>query len=153
MKKQILMRALIGAPIGVTVCTLITILFSLSYGSVEYFAAPYELIAECGSELGAVVLQTVFGMLYGAVWGGASVIWRIESWSLLKMTLSHLVLCSAVSLPIAYFLQWMPRSFVGVLGYFGQFFLIYAVIWVSQYSVIKRQIKRMNHRRKEKNQS
>ncbi len=39
-------------------------------------------------------MQTVLGMVYGAMWGGASVIWEIENWSLLKMTLSHLAICS-----------------------------------------------------------
>lgn len=146
MKKKIFMRALLGAPIGLTICNVVSIIISLIYGSGEYFAVPHELIAQCGSEVQAVILQTAFGMLYGAAWAGASVIWEMEGWSLLKMTLTHLVICSISSFPIAYFLQWMPHSLLGVLRYFGIFFAVYTVVWLSQYCAIKRQIEQMNNK-------
>lgn len=108
-KKNI--RALsLGAPIGLTICTMITIVFSLIYGDGEYLAVSHDLAAQCGSEIEAVILQTAFGMLYGAIWGGASVIWEMENWSLMKMTITHLVICSVISFPIAYFMQWMPHN-------------------------------------------
>lgn len=144
MKKKILSRSLVGAPIGLTICTLITIIFSLIYGNGEYFPTPHELIAACGSELKAVLLQTVFGMIYGAVWGGASVIWEMENWSLMKMTLCHLAVCSIASFPIAWILQWMPHSLLGAGIFFGIFFAIYAAIWCFQYAVSKRQIEQIN---------
>lgn len=139
-------RALIGAPIGLTISTIITIIFSLIFGEGSYFAVPHELAASCGSEISAVILQTVFALLYGGMWGGASVIWEMENWSLLKMTLTHLVVCSVISFPIAYFMQWMPHSIPGALSFFGLFFAIYAVIWFSQYCSIRKQIAQLNDR-------
>jgi len=146
MKKKIFMRALVGAPIGLTISTIITIIFSLLFGEGAYFAVPHDLAAACGSEINAVLLQTVFALLYGAMWGSASVIWEMENWSLLKMTLTHLAVCSVVSFPIAYFMQWMPHSIPGALAFFGMFFAIYTVIWLSQYCAIKRQVAQMNSR-------
>lgn len=146
MKKKIFTRALIGAPIGLTISTLITVIFSMIYGAGTYFAVPHDLVSACGSEINAVMLQTVFALLYGAMWGGASVIWEMEDWSLLKMTVTHLAVCSVTSFPIAYFMQWMPHNIPGALGFFGLFFVIYAVIWLSQYCVIKRQVSQMNCR-------
>lgn len=146
MKKKIITRALIGAPIGLTISTLITIIFSLIFGEGSYFAVPHDLTAACGSEISAVILQTVFALVYGAMWGGASVIWEMENWSLLKMTVTHLVVCCAVSFPIAYCMQWMPHNIPGALCFFGLFFAIYAVIWLTQYCAIKKQIAQMNSR-------
>lgn len=146
MKKKILMRALIGAPIGLTISTLITIIFSLVFGEGAYFAVPHDLADACGNEITAVILQTIFALLYGAMWGGASVIWEMENWSLLKMTLVHLAVCSVASFPIAYFMQWMPHSIPGALAFFGMFFAIYAVIWLSQYCAIKKQVEQLNSR-------
>lgn len=146
MKKKIIMRALLGAPIGLTISILITIIFSLIFGEGSYFAVPHDLTAACGGELNAVMLQTVFALVYGAMWGGASVIWEMENWSLLKMTLTHLAVCSAASFPIAYFMQWMPHNIPGALCFFGLFFAIYAVIWLTQYCAIKRQVEQMNSR-------
>lgn len=146
MKKKILVRALFGAPIGLTISTLITIIFSLIFGNGTYYPVPHDLAATCGSETGAVIVQTISALLYGAMWGGASVIWEMEGWSLLKMTLTHLAVCSAVSFPIAYLMQWMPRNIPGALCFFGLFFAIYAVIWLSQYCAMKKQIEQLNSR-------
>lgn len=150
MGKKIFVRCLMGAPIGLTICTVVSILFSLLYGNGEYFAVSQELIAECGSEIKAVILQTIFGMIYGAIWGGASVIWENEKWSLLKMTFTHLVICSIASFPIAYFMQWMPHSILGAFCFFGMFFAIYAMVWFSQYCAIKKQVEQINSKLQEK---
>lgn len=149
MKKKILVRSLLGAPIGLTICTVVTIIFSLNYGNGEYYPASHVLIAACSSEIQAVILQTVLTMIYGAMWGGASVIWEMENWSLLKMTLSHLVICSIASFPIAYFLHWMPHNLLGAFSFFGLFFAIYAAIWLSKYRAIKKQIEQINSKLKE----
>ncbi|MCH5270917.1 MAG: DUF3021 domain-containing protein [Lachnospiraceae bacterium] len=151
MKKKIFVRALLGAPIGLAICTVVTIIFSLIYGNGEYLAASHDLIAACSSEIQAVILQTVFSMIYGAVWGGASIIWEAESWSLLKMTLTHLAICSISTFLIAYFLQWMAHSLLGAFCFFGMFFVIYTIVWLSKYCAIKRQIEQMNSKLKEKN--
>lgn len=144
MKKKIIVRALVGAPVGLTISTIITIIFSLIFGEGTYYAVPHDLAASCGSEISAVILQTVFALLYGAMWGGASVIWEMENWSLLKMTLTHLVVCSVASFPIAYLMQWMPHNISGALCFFGLFFAVYAMIWLSQYCAIKKQVEELN---------
>lgn len=151
MKKKIILRSLIGAPIGVTVSYLITVLISLTIADGNFYPVVPELTADCGSELNAVLLQTVFSLLYGAVWGGASVIWDMESWSLLRMTVTHLVICSTVTFPIAYLMRWMSHNIMGILLYFGIFVTVYALIWISQYQAIKRQIEQINHKMQDKN--
>lgn len=144
MKIKALKRALIGAPIGVTISAIISIIISLIKSDGSYYAAVPQLVNDIGSEIMAVIVQTLCSMLYGAAWAGASVIWDNEKWSILRQTTTHLVICSVSSLPIAYLMHWMEHSLSGILGYCAIFLFTYAVIWLSQYSALKRRIDSLN---------
>ncbi len=144
MKKKVIIRCLIGAPIGLALSTIITIAISLTLGDGHYYAVVPELIADCGTEINAVLLQAICSLLYGAAWAGASLIWEIDDWSILRQTVTHLIVCSLCTFPIAYFMHWMNHSVLGVLSYFGIFFAIYFAIWFSQYMAIKKRIQQIN---------
>ena len=146
MKKEILKRCLLGAPIGLAIGTIITIIISLSVGDGTFYAVVPSLITDMGSEINAMMLQTALSMFYGAAWAGASLVWDAEGWSLLKMTLVHLAIASVATFPVAYFARWMPHTLSGVMIYVGIFLLIYAGIWVSQYSTMKKRVKEMNEK-------
>ncbi len=145
MKKKITIRCLIGAPVGLAISTFITIIISLAIGDGSYHAVAPELVGDFGTEINAVLLQAVFSMLYGAAFGGASLIWDTE-WSLLRMTATHLAVCSAATFPVAYCMRWMEHSVFGILKYFGIFAAIYAVIWITQYAGMKRKVRAMNRK-------
>ena len=149
MKKKLIFRCLIGAPLGLALSTLITVFISLTVGDGNYYAVVPSLIGDCGSELNAVLIQTVCSLLYGAAWAGASLIWEKENRSLLWQTAVHFIVCSAATFPIAYITQWMAHSLWGVLSYFAVFAGIYIVIWLTQYAAVRRRLKKMNMRMKE----
>lgn len=146
MKKELLKRMLLGAPLGLAISTLITIAISLTVGDGQYYAVVPSLARDMGSEINAVMLQAGLSMIYGAAWAGASVIWDAERWSLLKMTLVHLIVTSLATFPIAYFARWMPHSTTGILIYIGIFVGIYLAIWFSQYTAMKKRIQAMNEK-------
>lgn len=151
MKKKVMIRCLLGAPVGLTVSYLITVLISVFVADGKYYPVVPELTAQCGSEINAVLLQTACSLLYGLAWGGISVVWEMEEWSLLRMTLTHLAVCSAATFPIAYFMWWMPHSIQGILCYFGIFLGIYLCIWCSQYHVMKKRVEQLNRKVREEN--
>ena len=150
MKKKVLMRTLIGAPIGLLISLVIALIISFVIGDGAYYPVIPELAEDCGGELWAVLLQSACSLLYGAAWGGASVIWEMERWSLLRQTVTHLVICSAATFPVAYFTRWMPHSVVGILGYYGIFLGIYALIWLSAYASMRARVRAFNEKVKEK---
>lgn len=153
MKRKILFRSLIGAPIGVTISLIITIIFSLCLGHGEYFPAPHELIDWCdGTETTAVIVQLVCSLFVGAVCGGSSVIWEIEKWSLLKQTLINFVIIAVPFFGIGYIMNWMPHHLYGALGYVGGFIAGYVIMWCSIYFSIKSKIKKMNKQLQEMQQ-
>lgn len=151
MKKNIFLRSILGAPIGVTICCLITIIISLFTGDGAYYPVVPALTESLGSEINAVLVQTLCSILYGAVWGGLSVVWQLEHWSLLKMTATHFTIASAATFPIAWLMHWMPRNLPGILLYFGIFFGIYFGIWLSRYCAIKKRIQELNQKVREQN--
>lgn len=144
MKKKIIIRCLLGAPLGLAISTIITILISLCVGDGNYYPIVPELIQDYGTELNAVLLQSIFSLIYGAAWAGASVIWEIDNWSILRQTVTHLVICSIATFPIAYLMRWMKHSFSGAIMYFAIFFAIYLFIWCSQYFAMKKRIDSLN---------
>ncbi len=144
MKKKILLRSILGAPIGATISSIIAIIISLCIGHGEYISVTQELIDWCGSETTAVIVQTLCSMFIGAVCSVSSVIWEIENWSLTKQTLIHFAIFIILFIPMSYILNWMPHNLYGALCYFASFIFMYILIWVSTYFSIKAKINKMN---------
>lgn len=149
MKKETIARIISGAPVGLMISYLITIIISLIIGDGNYHGVVPALVEETGGELKAVIIQTLASMFYGAVWSGASTIFERDDWSLLRQTATHFAIGSLATLPIAYFLRWMPHSLMGFVQYFGIFIVIYAIIWAILYSAAKRNVDQINARVKQ----
>ena len=144
MKKKIIIRSLFGFPMGIAIGYFITILLSLALANGYYSPCAPELISAMGNEINAVILQTVLCGILGTGFAASSVIWEIESWSVVKRTGIYFLAICAVMLPTAYFMYWMERSIAGFLSYFGIFALIFLLIWVIQYMLGRRDVKKMN---------
>lgn len=146
MKKTLIIRGIIGIPVGIAISYLITILMSFILGKGEYFPCVPELVTQMGSEMNAVLLQTLLSAILGAVCGASSAIWEIESWSLFKQTALHFVILSVTMLPIAYVLYWLQHNLISFLIFEGIFLLIFITIWLIQYLIHKSIIKKINSR-------
>lgn len=146
MKKKIILRGLFGLPVGIAIGFVITLLSSICIGDGSFHPVTPELIQTTGNELNAVILQTILCAIIGVGFAMASVIWEIDSWSLAKQSGVYFLIISVVMLPIAYFANWMKHSITGVLSYVGIFVMIFAAVWISQYLLWKRRIKKMNAR-------
>ncbi len=149
MKKKIILRCLLGAPIGLFICHIIMLNFSVfvnlfTVKKGEYLSVSPNLTTLCGNELNAVIIQTICSLIIGAVFGGASMIWEAEKWSLLKQTVLHFLVISVSTLPIAYCMYWIPHTLRGIVLYIGIFFFIYFFIWLGRYFAMKKKIQAIN---------
>lgn len=151
MFKEVLKRSALSALGGLFITQLLGVIISLCIGDGNYYPVVPSLTEQIGSEIGAVIFQTVCSLLYGAVFGGMSIIWEIDNWNILKQTVVHFLVVSIVTLPIAYFTQWMERSVIGAISYFAVFAIIYVFIWFSQYMAIKKRINKVNRKLNEAN--
>ena len=66
----------------------------------------------------------------GAMFGGMSVIWELDSWRILKQTVVHFAVISVVTVPVAYITEWMHHSILGAIIYFSIFAFCYASVWI-----------------------
>ena len=144
MKKKIIMRGLFGLPTGIAIGFVITLIISACIGNGSFYPVTPELIDTMGNELNAVILQTVLCAIMGVGFAAASVIWELDSWSLAKQSGVYFMIISVVMLPIAYVTNWMKHTILGVLSYLAIFAAIFVVVWLSQYLLWKRKIKKMN---------
>ena len=144
MKKKIIMRGLFGLPTGIAIGFVITLIISACIGNDSFYPVTPELIDTMGNELNAVILQTVLCAIMGVGFAAASVIWELDSWSLAKQSGVYFMIISVVMLPIAYVTNWMKHTILGVLSYVAIFAAIFVVVWLSQYLLWKRKIKKMN---------
>lgn len=144
MLKKVLFRIFTGFPIGIAIGYLITIAVSAVYADGFYSPCVPELIEAAGSEINAVMLQAALCGILGAGFGGISLIWENEKMSILKQTGLYFLAASLIMLPVAYFTRWMERSLGGFLSYFGIFTLIFIIIWVIQFAVLKHNVNKIN---------
>ena len=103
MKKKVVLRALLGFPLGIAFGYIITILTSLVWANGFYSPCVPGLIEQMGSEINAVILQAALSGLLGGVFAASSVIWEIENWSIAKQTGIYFAITALVMMPVAYF--------------------------------------------------
>ena len=144
MKKKMIMRGLLGLPTGIAIGFVITLIISACIGDGSFYPVTPELIDTMGNELNAVILQTVLCAVMGVGFAAASVIWELDSWSLAKQSGIYFAIISVIMLPIAYVTNWMKHTALGVLSYVAIFVAIFIIVWLSQYLLWKRKIKKMN---------
>ena len=146
MKKEILKRGLLGIPVGIAIGYLISIINSLVYGNGSYYPVTPDLAASMGNEINAVMLQTLLYGIIGLSFAASSIVWQMDSWSMLKQTAFYFVINALVMMPIAYKLNWMQHSSKSIIIYFAVFTLYFALIWLIQFLVWKRYIRKINSR-------
>lgn len=148
MKKKMILRAVLrgalGAPIGLAIGYLLTILSSLCFADGYYAPCVPQLAAAMGSEIKAVLVQAALSALLGVSFSACSVIWDIEHWGLMKQTGAYFFINTLVMMPTAYALYWMEHSWAGFVGYFGIFLLVFVVIWIIEFLIGKYTIRKMN---------
>ena len=144
MKKNFLKYVAVGFPIGIAIGHVITIIISLIWGEGHYHPIIPALVAQIGSEINAIALQSLLCGLLGSVFSGASIIWEIDSWSIAKQTALYFTITALTMMPMAYYLHWMPHSLKGFLSYFATFVVIFIIVWIIQYLAWKNKITKLN---------
>lgn len=115
-------------------------------GDGSFYPVNPALLNKMGSELNAVLFQTVISGIMGTGFAMASMIWEIDSWSIAKQTGVYFAIASVLMFPLSYIANWMPHSLAGILSYVAIFVAMFIVIWLLQYFIVKRNIKDLNER-------
>ena len=143
MLKKTLKAAGIGFLIGVVVGNVIAFLTGNSGTGGVTFASPQLLDMAGGSGTVAMLLQSLFSGIYGAVCFAGMSFYEIERMPLAAATALHCALIVLLFIPIALLLGWV--SDIGTLLMISGMQLVgFFIIWLILYFGYKKQIRELN---------
>lgn len=142
--KKIVSRVLYSFPIGISCSVGISLFLSLLFGEGKYYPFAASLVFFTGSEVKAMLLQTMLSGILGSVFGGMSFIWEIERWSILKQTAVYFLSVSIPMMGISYLLYWMEHSLNGFLLYFLIFVMVFFMVWLFNFAIYWFKVRRIN---------
>ena len=143
MLKKTLKAAGIGFLIGMIVGNVIAFLTGNSGTGGVTFASPQLLDMAGGSGTVAMLLQSLFSGLYGAVCFAGMSFYEIERMPLAAATALHCALIVLLFIPIALLLGWV-RDIGTLLIISGMQLVGFFIIWLILYFGYKKQIRELN---------
>lgn len=143
MLKKTLKMAGIGFLIGIIVGNVIAFLTGNADTGGVTFASPRLLGLAGGSGTAAMLLQSLFSGLYGAVCFAGMSFYEIERMPLAVATALHCSLIVLLFIPIALLLGWVSKletllmiSGIQIVGFF--------IIWLIMFAIFKKQVRELN---------
>ncbi|MCR5653306.1 MAG: DUF3021 domain-containing protein [Ruminococcus sp.] len=143
MLKIVLRRAGIGFLIGVFVGNLIAVLTGTSATDGITFASKQLLNMAGGSPVVAMILQSLFSGLYGAVCFGGMTFYDVERLPLAAATALHCALIILLFIPIALLLGWVS-NIIEILIIASMQLVAFFIIWLIMYLIYKKQVRELN---------
>ena len=137
----------IGFLIGVVIGNLITILTGNSDTGGVTFASSQLLRMAGGNALVAMLLQSLFSGLYGAVCFAGMSFYEIERMPLALATALHCATIILLFIPIALFLGWVS-NITEILIIMSIQLVCFFIIWLIMWSIYKKQVKELNDMQK-----
>ena len=147
MLKKTLKMAGIGFLIGIVIGNLIAFLTGNSdTGGVTF--APQKLLDMAGGNgTVAMLLQSLFSGLYGAVCFAGMSFYEIERMPLALATALHCALIVLLFIPIALLLGWVS-NITEILIIMSIQLVCFFIIWLIMWSIYKKQVKELNDMQK-----
>ncbi|MCP3027524.1 DUF3021 domain-containing protein [Halobacillus sp. A5] len=113
-------------------------------GVVTFIAITILVVNNVETDVSEIWLNMLGSMILGVYFSLASLFYEIDSWSLLKQTITHLTLSLAVFYTIAGFMGWVPFTGQALLVSTLIFLSIYFVFWFSIRLYLKRMTADLN---------
>ena len=143
MLKKVLLRAGIGFLIGALVGNLIAFLTGRSATDGVAFSSRQLLDMSGGSAVLAMMLQSLFSGLYGALCFAGMSLYDAERLPLAAATALHCGLIVLPFIPISYLLGWVS-GIVETLIIAAAQIAVFFIIWLILYFGYKKQIRELN---------
>ena len=147
MLKKSLKAAGIGFLIGVIVGNVIAFLTGNSDTGGVTFASQRLLDMSGGNALVAMLLQSLFSGLYGAVCFAGMTFYEAERLPLAAATALHCATIILLFIPIALFLGWVS-NITEILIIMSIQLVCFFIIWLIMWSIYKKQVKELNDMQK-----
>lgn len=147
MLKKALKFAGIGFLIGIVVGNAIAILTGTSNTGGVSFASMKLLEMAGGNTVVAILLQSLFSGLYGAVCFAGVCFYDIERMPLALATAAHCAVIILVYIPVALLLGWVG-SILEIVVIAGIQLVAFFIIWLILYFTYRKQVRELNEMQK-----
>ncbi len=141
--KKIVYRVCGGAAVGVLIGYLTVLLVNLCMGGGVYMPAMPALTRRCGTDMAAVLVQTLLTALIGVAFSLASSVFEVERWSFLHQCAVHFAVTALVYVPFT-MLCWYPLNLSGILGVLGSVLLTYTITYFINHWLVTRDLLQIN---------
>ena len=148
MLKKTIKMACIGFLIGVVVGDVIALLTGNSKTEGITFASEKLLDWAGGNAAVAMILQSVFSGLYGAICFAGMSLYDVERLPLAAATALHCGLIVLPFIPISYLLGWVSGIVETVIIAAIQI-VAFFIIWLIMWAIYKKQVKELNDMQKD----
>ena len=131
--------------LGCLMGMVIGVLMVISYGFARGGALelPPVLLAACGSESGALLVQMLLSGLFGIVPMTGVVIYEIDSWGLLKQAAVHYASYTAAFAVVGFAAGWVETP-ADMALMAGIFLVGHSIIWTIMYTRYKAATEELN---------
>ncbi len=143
-KKAVAKRAILGFIYGVFIGQTILIIESLFMHDGNFYPVATSLVELAGTKIAAVIIQYFLTGLIGTTFAATTVIFEMDSWSLLRQTITHFIIVSIVMYIAGFLCGWFPHTVGSTLIWFGVFVVIYAIFWICFSMYYKNKIRKLN---------
>lgn len=143
-KKRFIYKASLGFSLAVIIGIVITVI-SASFGDEKDFLQDSVLSGRIENDMTVLVIELLLVGLLGVVGMGGSVVYELESWSLLKATVIHFLCTVGIYIFVGTILGWLSPK-IGIWNYIQilAYIAAYALIWMIQSVIYKKEIRDIN---------
>ena len=144
MINKLIKRALMGFVYGVFIGQTILILESLIVGDGNFYAVSTYLVQHTRTRIAAVIIQYFITAIIGMTFAGTTVIFEIDSWSIVAQTFVHFLITSVVMFFAGFLCGWFPHTVGSTLIWFAVFIVVYVIMWVCFTLYYRKKTKAIN---------
>lgn len=150
MLAKTLKRAGIGFLLGIVIGDLIALITGNSSTDGVTFASKQLLDMAGGNGVIAMLLQSLFSGLYGALCFAGMSLYKSERLPLAAATALHCAIIVIFYIPIALLLGWLS-GIAEILIVAGMQIVVFFIIWLIMYFAYRKQVRELNELTRKKN--
>lgn len=133
----------IGFVCGMIVGVLVAIIVGLTAnGGALHF--PQALVNGTGSEAGALLAQMLLSGVYGAIPMAGTVLYELDSWSLVKQAIVHYLSYTVAFMVVGTLVGWIEPNVADIGIVAGVFAVCHLIIWLIMYARYKSEVAELN---------
>ncbi|WP_300558903.1 DUF3021 domain-containing protein [Companilactobacillus sp.] len=142
--RQLLTIGFLGMSIGIFVGFIWSLLFSFIYQSKSLMPSSPMFYERFSSLTVATAVSAVLWAAMGMLFAYSGLVFRIEKWSITRMTITHFLIVFCVFTPLAVLAGWFPLTVYWFLFYILVFIISYSLSWIISMMISSQRVNEVN---------